>query len=59
MIQNLWDLAKAVLRGKFNSDISLPQGTKKPQERQHKLMPTATRKKKQKQNSKLVEGNKS
>ena len=42
-IQNLWDVAKAVLRGKFLSNTILPQETRKISKKQRNLIPKATR----------------
>ena len=52
MIQNLWDSAKAVIRGKFTAI----QAYFRKQE--NLKQPKETRKKKNKQNPKLVEGKK-
>ena len=41
MTQNLWDAAKAVLRGKFI--VVLPQETRKISKKQPNLTPKATR----------------
>ena len=58
--QNLWDAAKAVLRGKFYSNTILPQETRKTSNRQPNVTPKTTGKKKNKKNpQKLVEGKKS
>ena len=43
MIQNLWDAAKAVLRGKFIAITSLPQETRKISNKQCNLTPKGTR----------------
>ena len=42
-VQNLWDAAKAVLRGKFIAITVLPQGTRKISNKQPNLTPKATR----------------
>ena len=62
--QNLWDAARAVLRGKFTASTALPQETRKTSNRQPNFTPKTTEKKKNKNNSrpplaKLVEGKKS
>ena len=54
--QNLWDAAKAVLRGKFYSNTILPQETRKTLNRQSNFTPKTTGKRTKK---KLVEGKKS
>ena len=46
--QNLWDAAKAVLRGKFYSNTILPQETRKTSNRQPNVTPKTTGKKKNK-----------
>ena len=46
--QNLWDAAKAVLRGKFYSNTILPQETRKISNKQSKLKPKTTRERKTK-----------
>ena len=56
--QNLWDAAKAVLRGKFSNTI-LPQEIRKTLNRQPNFTPKTTGKKKNKNSPKLAEGNKS
>ena len=43
MTQNLWDAAKAVLRGKFINNTILPQETKKILNKQPLLTPKTTR----------------
>ena len=40
--QNLWDAAKAVLRGKFNSNRVLPRETRKTLNRQRNFTPKTT-----------------
>ena len=40
--QNLWDEAKAVLRGKFYSNTILPQETRKTSNRQPNFIPKTT-----------------
>ena len=40
--QNLWDAAKAVLRGKFYSNTILPQETRKTLNRQSNFTPKTT-----------------
>ena len=40
--QNLWDAAKAVLRGKFNSNRVLPRETRKTLNRQPNFTPKTT-----------------
>ena len=40
--QNLWDAAKAVLRGKFYSNTILPQETRKTLNRQPNFSPKTT-----------------
>ena len=44
-IQNLWDAAKAVLRGKFIAIQTLPQETRKTSNRQPNFTPKTTGKK--------------
>ena len=59
--QNLWDTAKAVLRGKFKaiqSYLKKQNKTKKPLNRQPNFTPKTTGKK-NKKNPKLREGKKS
>ena len=46
--QNLWDAAKAVLRGKFYSNTILPQETRKTSNRQPNVTPKATGKRRTK-----------
>ena len=43
MIYNLWDAAKEVLRGKFNSNRSPPQETRKISNKQPNFTSKATR----------------
>ena len=43
MIQNLWDAAKAAIRGKFIVYTSLPQETRNISNKQPKLTPKGTR----------------
>ena len=58
--QNLWDEAKAVLRGKFYSNTILPRETRKTSNRQPNFIPETTgKKKKTNKQTKLVEGKKS
>ena len=61
--QNLWDAAKAILRGNFYSNIILPKETRKTSNRQPNVTPKTTgkkkNKKKKKKKQKLVEGKKS
>ena len=57
--QNLWDAARAVLRGKFTASTALPQETRKTSNRQHNFTPKTTGKRRTKRNPKLVEGKKS
>ena len=40
--QNLWDAARAVLRGKFTESTALPQETRKTSNRQHNFTPRTT-----------------
>ena len=47
--QNLWDAAKAVLRGKFYSNTILPQETRKTLNRQSNFTPKTTGKRRTKQ----------
>ena len=56
--QNLWDEAKAVIRGKFYSNTILPQETRKTSNRQPNFIPK-TIGKKNNNKKKLVEGKKS
>ena len=58
IIQNLWDDAKAVLRGKF-SDTGFPQKRRNISNQQLNLPSKRIRKKKNKQNLKSAEGRKS
>ena len=44
MVQNLWDAAKAVLTGKFYSGAILARETRKISNKQPKLTPKTTRK---------------
>ena len=53
--QNLWDAAKAVLRG----NTILPQETRKTSNRQPNFTPKITGKRRSKKIPKLVEGKKS
>ena len=46
--QNLWDAAKAVLRGKFYSNTILPQETRKTSNRQPNVTPKTTGKRRTK-----------
>ena len=57
--QNLWDAAKAVLRGKFYSNTILPQETRKTLNRQSNFTPKTTGKRRTNPPPKLVEGKKS
>ena len=57
--QNLWDAAKAVLRGKFIVIRSYIKKTRKTSNRQPKFTPKTTGKEVQKKIPKLVEGKKS
>ena len=41
-IQNLWDTAKAVLRGKFHSDTGLPKKNRNISNKQLNRTPTTT-----------------
>ena len=41
-IQNLWDTAKAVLRGKFHSDTGLPKKNRNISNKQPNCTPTRT-----------------
>ena len=43
MTQNLWDTAKAVLRGRFYSNKILPQETRKISNKKPNLTPKAIR----------------
>ena len=43
MIQNLWDAAKAVLRGKFYSNTILPQETRKIPNKESNRTPKGTK----------------
>ena len=54
--QNLWDAAKAILRGKF---IAIQSYLKKQQNRQLNFTPKTTGKRRTKNLPKLVEGKKS
>ena len=40
--QNLWDAAKAVLRGKLRASTFLPQEARKTSNRQHNFTPRTT-----------------
>ena len=56
--QNLWDEAKAVIRGKFYSNTILPQETRKTSNR-HLTLHLKQLEKAEEEKTKLVEGKKS
>ena len=58
-IQNLWDAAKAVLRGKFIALQSYLKETRKTSNRKYNFPAKASGKRRGKKNPKLVEGKKS
>ena len=59
MIQNLRDAAKAVLRGKFIAIQAYLKKKEKISNKQPIITPKSNQRKKNKQNTKLVEGKKS